>query len=134
MFDISQDIVDDGRTGRCYIPLTYFPNEEYKFITEQQNAMKINDEILVNCVAKLMALVRTVWIDCEPGIRLLPLICRPFAAGGLKIFLYEEEMKVTSRVYKNHKNLSTFKKMVIGFKSIVLRRNSNLLKIKDDVV
>lgn len=127
LFDIAQDIIEDSKRGQCYIPLCYFPNDEYQFITEQHDGSYISDEILIECDRKLMRIVKEMWYESIPGIYLLPRMFQPVFTGLMLMFWVEEEKKIATGLYKNHENFNKFSKYLIVLKCLFLQNQSEFI-------
>lgn len=128
MLDIIQDVYEDSRLGRCYIPLDYFSNEEYKFITDHRDASKIDDKTLLQCNEKLLELAKGLFRKSVPAIRMLPRLLRGVIISPGLIFIRQEERRISSGIYKNTVPLDVIEFIFISFQS-VLRQFLN-----DDVI
>lgn len=126
MFDAGRDIVVDSEYGCCCVPVNYFPGEDYKFITEERNASKIGDKLLVECVEKLTILHNRFLNKSVFTSDAVPRVFQRGVLGILTIYLTEADKKVTTGVYKNH--LGTFYKSLIFLKCLYLPYYSCLLQ------
>lgn len=126
IFDAGKDIVVDGKYGCCCVPFNYFPGGEYKFITEERNASKIGDKLLIECVKKLTTLHKVFVNESVLTSDIVPRVFQRGVLGILSVFRMEADTKVATGIYKNH--LGTFYKVLIILKCLYLPNYSNLLE------
>lgn len=108
MLDTSKDIITDSMAGRCLVPITYFPSDEYKHLIEK-NPSRINNKLFVNCCEKLFFMYNALWQKASSEVYLVPKEMRYLILGSLNFFSTEQNMMRAKGIYRERRlKLSIF--------------------------
>lgn len=101
LIDICEDIIEDSKIGRCFIPLEYLTNDEFKCIAVEKDATKVDDKVLMECVKKMCNLSKENILAAAPGFKLLSYPLKVFILAAAQFQLAPIELKLSSGSYKN---------------------------------
>lgn len=88
---------------------------------------KIDDAVLAHCVKNILNLAKRMWKESTPAFEMLPRLFRGGFLSVLTVSLSEEEIKISSGVYKSSAGLSIIEKVLIIFKCLLFLHSPKLM-------
>ncbi|XP_031621320.1 bifunctional lycopene cyclase/phytoene synthase-like [Contarinia nasturtii] len=125
--NISRDIIVDSETlGRCYVPSTYFENDERNCLVNERNPKKIPNVQLKKYAEKMLDIADNLANEAMGSINLLPSECQRAVLSSLEIYQGIGKLIRRNAHYEHRTFLPKFDKICIVFKCLYFTSMSSL--------
>lgn len=119
-------------SGQCFLPINYYPNEEYKLLISRK-PLEIENTLLMDCCEKLFSLfdqnLGEMYLD---SFSVFPKELRFIFFSLINVLQAEARMMRHSGVYGyNNMKLSPFTRYFIFFKWAYFPKSIETLKLTD---
>lgn len=112
--NISRDIIIDSETlGRCYVPASYFKNDELSILVKQRKPNSIPNNQLKYFAEKMLDIADQLANDATFAINLLPAECQRAVLGALEIYQGIGKTIRSNPIYERRTVLSKWGKLRI---------------------
>lgn len=125
--DTARDIISDSQSGRCFVPINYFSNNEYKHLVAR-DPFRVDNKILIECFDKLMFLYDRVLDEIEPSLFLMPKECQFICFSYLDVLRNEGLMLMNDGFYESNRRLNVWVRFFMLLKWLYFPKAINTLK------
>lgn len=130
VLDTSRDIINDSIVGRCCLPTTYFPNDEYKHLVAK-HPLHVENKLLMGCCEKLFYLHNQLVDELPTELHLITRDLSFMMLALIDIFRTELQLMRDEGVYGcNRFKLSSFRRYLLLFKWAYFPPELDSLKFK----
>lgn len=116
----------DFSLGRCYVPNTYFKNDEHHFLVNECNPQKIPNGKLKEFAEKMLDIADNLANEATGAINLLPSECQRAVLSSLEIYQGIGKLIRSNSHYERRTFLPKFDKIRIVFKCLYITSMSSL--------